>query len=199
MGSYKQGDVITDSQNKPFSKCRTWFIIILLIVLLSLLIGLGVKFLTTNDVTAVQMPNTHVGADGPATYDKTNSSESETLSSNYEGNENDNGVDGSVSSLNTTSDETLEESPQNDFIEQPSSSSRDENNGFGRDKESPWESCLGMTGDDCCEFILSTSSADVDTCLLLPPDGVRLMNYDTSRVYVETDFSNIVIEIPMKG
>lgn len=145
------------------------------------------------------MSNTHLGADRPATYDETNSSESETLSSNYEGNANYNHFDGSVSSSNTTSDETLEALPQNDIIEQPSSSSRDENNGFGRDKESPWESCLGMTGDDCCEFILSTASVDVDTCLLLPPDGIRLMNYDTSRVYVETDFANIVIEIPMRG
>eukprot|EP00548_Thalassiothrix_antarctica_P008149 CAMPEP_0194150090 /NCGR_PEP_ID=MMETSP0152-20130528/41459_1 /TAXON_ID=1049557 /ORGANISM="Thalassiothrix antarctica, Strain L6-D1" /LENGTH=133 /DNA_ID=CAMNT_0038852757 /DNA_START=307 /DNA_END=708 /DNA_ORIENTATION=+ len=63
---------------------------------------------------------------------------------------------------------------------------------------SPWKDCLNMKGEDCCDFI-QTLSSEIKQCLLLPPTAFRPMDFVASRVFVKTNESNIVIEVPMKG
>mmetsp|Transcript_22116 Transcript_22116/g.33546 ORF Transcript_22116/g.33546 Transcript_22116/m.33546 type:complete len:175 (+) Transcript_22116:84-608(+) len=173
--SSKKEVTTTDGQSKPSSRCcKSCVITIMLVTLSGVLIGLGVHFLTPTGSAAAQTPM--------------------SFPLNNEGDE----IDEGALALDETIKDNLEESSQINSEATTPSRGRDENGLGGYDAKSPWEVCLKMTGSDCCEFILSTS-VDVDTCLVLPPDGMRLMNYDSSRVYVVTNFSNIVIEVPMIG
>ena len=67
-----------------------------------------------------------------------------------------------------------------------------------RYKNGPWPKCLGMDGDKCCAYIKSVTK-QVDKCESYP-EGTRVTeDFDTARVRVWVDESNVVTKIPDRG
>ena len=65
-------------------------------------------------------------------------------------------------------------------------------------RQGPWLDCLGMTADNCEEFIQSTTSGDFDIVVVLQGSEVS-SNFHRNRVQIFVDESHIVKAIPKRG
>ena len=62
----------------------------------------------------------------------------------------------------------------------------------------PWPKCVGMTGDDCADYI-ETSIENVHTVIIKPSDNDSGKNFDEHRVRIYVDDDNLVTSIPRLG
>lgn len=62
----------------------------------------------------------------------------------------------------------------------------------------PWPKCVGMTGDDCVEYV-ETSTENIHTTIIKPLDADKGKKFDENRVRIYVDEDDIVTIIPRLG
>lgn len=62
----------------------------------------------------------------------------------------------------------------------------------------PWPKCVGMTGDDCVEYV-ETSTENIHTTIIKPSDSDKGKKFDENRVRIYVDEDDLVAIIPRLG
>lgn len=66
-------------------------------------------------------------------------------------------------------------------------------------KQGPWPKCIGMDGDECCQYIMTYAKDIQDNCVLVGPDEAVTEDFNTKRVRVYVDNDSIVTKAPSRG